>query len=181
LEESLGMPIDKNVALVTFHPVTTQKGRAREHIGQLLTALGKSGMKIVFTMPNSDAEHGHIFNAIERFVHKKPGLAKAFRSLGQQRYFSLLKYAGLMVGNSSSGVVEAASFSIPVVNIGDRQKGRIMPANVVNSGHRSSQIISAIKRARSRKMAGKMAGMKNNFEGKNASRKIKNALKRVVL
>src|SRR3989338_1696565 len=91
LEKMVGFYIDKNTALVTFHPVTNEKGAARAHIQNLLDALARSGLKVVFTMPNADSEQQVIVRAIEAYCKTHSGHAKAFDSLGQLRYFSLMR------------------------------------------------------------------------------------------
>ena len=106
--------------------------------------------------------------------------AKIYAALGTQKYFSLMKHAGLMIGNSSSGVIEAPSFKLPVVNIGSRQIGRLMFDNVINCFDDERSIQMAIKKALSKAFQQKCQRMDKNALGQgNASRKIKNVLKKV--
>ena len=142
LETSLGFAINKKTALVTYHPVTRGDATSAEfEIDQVLGAVEKSGLRAVFTRSNADT-HGQLINEkIQEFCAKNPVRFKFFDNLGQVRYLSALKYFGVMVGNSSSGIIEAASFTLPVVNIGDRQKGRERGANVLDSAPLESAIL----------------------------------------
>lgn len=177
IERSLNFKIDKDVALVTFHPVTLEKGKAQEHIKNLLKALNRSGLRVVFTMPNADAENNIIFKEIKKYVRANPMRARAFGSLGQLKYLSLMKYAALVVGNSSSGLMEAPSLKIPVVNIGTRQEGRLKAANVIDSGYTADSILRAIRKATSKKFRTIAKRTSNPFSKKDTSRNIKRVLK----
>ena len=113
--------------LVTFHPVTLENLSSRNQMEELLAALDQFGKgKIVFTMPNADADGRVIRNLVNDYVQRNPGKSVAFDSLGQKKYLSLMRQASVVVGNSSSGIIEAPSFGVPTINIGDRQKGRIV-------------------------------------------------------
>src|SRR3989338_8932480 len=181
LEAQMGFPIDKNTALVTYHPVTLEKGMADRHIKSLLKALEKFNLQYIFTIPNADAEHTKIFKALKKFTQQHKS-AKIYAALGAQKYFSLMKHAGLMIGNSSSGVIEAPSSKLPVVNIGSRQIGRLMFDNVINCSDDEHSIRMAIKKALSKAFQQKCQQMDKNALGQgNASKEIKNILKRVNL
>jgi len=181
LEAQMGFPIDKNTALVTYHPVTLEKGMADRHIKSLLKALEKFNLQYIFTIPNADAEHTKIFKALKKFTQQHKS-AKIYAALGAQKYFSLMKHAGLMIGNSSSGVIEAPSSKLPVVNIGSRQIGRLMFDNVINCSDDEHSIRMAIKKALSKLAQRKCQQMDKNALGQgNASKEIKNILKRVNL
>lgn len=181
LEKEIAMKLDKDIALVTFHPVTKAKGQAEGHIRSLLDALETSQLRAVFTMPNADNENKVIYNAITKYTEKNSAKSKAFKSLGHLRYLSLLKQVGIMVGNSSSGLVEAASFKLPVVNIGDRQKGRIIPENVINCSYNSGSILKAIKKGLSNGFRNRVRQVNNPFCGVDTNKRIKNKLKSVNL
>jgi len=133
LEKSLNFALDKNTILVTFHPVTMETNTAETQFKELLAAIDKfEDLRVIFTMPNSDTDGMVIMDLIKKYVAKNPEKAVWFTSLGMKRYLSALKYVGVVVGNSSSGIVEVPSFHTPTLNIGDRQKGRIAAASVVN-------------------------------------------------
>ncbi len=134
LEESLQFKLDKDFLLVTFHPVTLEENTAEQQSRNLLNVLEKrlNDYKIIFTMPNSDADSRVIADQINTFVEKHQGDCIAKVSLGKKRYYSALKYCAAVIGNSSSGIYEAPSFHVPTLNIGDRQKGRLRGESVVD-------------------------------------------------
>ncbi len=133
LEQSLHFALDKNTVLVTFHPVTMENNSAEKQFGALLAALDNfKQLRIIFTMPNSDTNGRIIIEMIKRYVENNAERAVWFTSLGMRRYLSILQYIGGVVGNSSSGIIEVPSFHIPTINIGDRQKGRVAAASVLN-------------------------------------------------
>ena len=123
-----------------------------------------------------------ITRCIEKFISRHPERGKAFVSLGQLRYLSLLKHAELMVGNSSSGLIEAPSFHLPVVNIGTRQQGRIRAHNVIDVIECQPQpIMQAIEKALTHDFKISLSGIKNPYGQGNASEKIVETLKTVIL
>lgn len=134
LEKSLDFSLGNDFLLVTFHPVTMENATAAEQCGNLLKALEKymDKYKVLFTLPNSDTEGRIICTMIDDFVKSHGDKSVAVTSLGRKRYYSALKYARAVVGNSSSGLVEAPSFKTPTLNIGDRQKGRTRGESVVD-------------------------------------------------
>lgn len=133
-EQSLGgFKLNKSTILVTYHPVTLENNTAEQQIGELLAALDAlPQLRVVFTMPNSDTGNQIIAERIEQWCSNNAARAVWFTSLGLVRYLSTLQYIGAVVGNSSSGIIEVPSFGIPTLNIGNRQKGRIAAASVVN-------------------------------------------------
>lgn len=133
LEESLGFKLDRNTILVTYHPVTMECNTSEQQFRELLSAIDLfPELKVVFTMPNSDTDGRIIMRIIKEYVAKNPERTVWFDSLGSYRYLSVLQYIGGVVGNSSSGIIEVPSFHIPTINIGDRQKGRVAAASVLN-------------------------------------------------
>jgi UDP-N-acetylglucosamine 2-epimerase (non-hydrolysing)/GDP/UDP-N,N'-diacetylbacillosamine 2-epimerase (hydrolysing) len=162
---ALNIPEDKSLGTVTYHPVTLQKNRADIEISELLEAL-KNFPDIfwIITLPNADTGGRIIIEMIGNFVRKNPEKAKSFALLGQSRYLSLLKHSVVMVGNSSSGLIEAPSFGLPVVNIGDRQCGRIRAENVIEVPECSRKSVEdAIKKAVSKEFRGLLKGMRNPY------------------
>ena len=148
LQESLGITLSNKILLVTFHPVTLENYTATTQMDELLNALSNfSKCSIIFTMPNADADGRIIMQKIDHFVNKNAGFAFAFKSLGQQRYLSLLRIASVVIGNSSSGIIEAPSLGVPTLNIGDRQKGRISSATVSHVPAEKEAITAAITKA----------------------------------
>lgn len=148
LEQRLGMRLRERNLAITFHPATLDSEDALAQLEQLLGALEGlgDGIGLVFTGTNADPRGRTIDERIQRFVNEHDN-AVQHDSLGQQAYYSLLSIADAVVGNSSSGLYEAPSFSIPTVNIGDRQQGRLKAASVIDCPPQAQAITSAITQA----------------------------------
>jgi len=132
LEDSLNWKFGESAALFTYHPVTLDSSDINEEIAQIFTVIEKSDLNVLFTYANAD-DNGRVINQkIEAFCKTNPRKYKVVKNLGQLRYLSAMKYVNLLIGNTSSGIIEAASFQKPVVNIGNRQKGRLQSSNVIN-------------------------------------------------
>ena len=145
---AIGMPLGERNALVTFHPVTVEAGRSVAELDELFAALSTldPAFRLVFTLANADAE-GRALNArIEAFAAGRPNTL-AVASLGQLRYLSLMSHVDMVIGNSSSGVLEAPSFGVPTVDIGDRQKGRARAASVFHAAPERGAIVAAMAQA----------------------------------
>jgi len=165
LEKSIGFLLDKPFFLVTFHPVTLEKATAGEQFAELLVALDQfADHKIIFTKANADTDGKIINGIIDAYVKKHPKRCIAFPSLGLVRYLSAMKLCDAVVGNSSSGILEAPAFKVPTVNIGDRQKGRIRAASVVDCAPDHSTITAAIGNALDPGFQILLANMYNPFE-----------------
>ncbi|HOE16860.1 MAG TPA: UDP-N-acetylglucosamine 2-epimerase [Syntrophorhabdaceae bacterium] len=179
----LSLPIKGKTGVVTFHPEIIDNFPVEFQVKELLRALTETrGIFWVITMPNADPGGRSIQALLDRFALKNNARAKTFPSLGQLRYLSLLKHADLMVGNSSSGIVEAPSFRLPVVNIGDRQGGRVRSVNIIDVPVcRKRGIIEAIEKAMSDDFKGSLRGLKNPYGRGNASEKIVSVLKKINL
>lgn len=146
LENMLDIDLGTTTLLVTFHPVTLEYRNVEAQIDVLLSALEKSGCNVLFTSPNADAGGGLIAEKIRAYAGSHPN-SRFVVNLGTDAYFSLMKYVVVMVGNSSSGIIEAPSFRLPVVNIGNRQKGRLQGQNVINVECEEDDILAGITRA----------------------------------
>jgi len=142
-----GLGLEEAPVLVTFHPETRDAGRTGAHADALLAALAALPRPLLFTAPNADPAGLEIIGRIEAFVRARPGRAFAVPHLGTRGYLSAMALARLMAGNSSSGIIEAASFGLPVVDVGRRQEGRTAPANVLHCGHGTDEIAAALARA----------------------------------
>jgi UDP-hydrolysing UDP-N-acetyl-D-glucosamine 2-epimerase len=175
LENRIGMSLDPAPLLVTIHPVTLEHGSTKAGIDSLLSALTAIAMPVVFTYPNADTHGQVIIEAITDYVKIHP-LSRAVKSLGTQGYFSLLARASAMVGNSSSGIIEAASFELPVVDIGIRQKGRIRGKNCIHAEDAADAIQTAIGKALDPDFRGSLRGMTNPYGDGTAAAKIVNVL-----
>ena len=148
--------------LVTFHPVTAGAEDAAGQFRELASALEESGRPVLFTMPNADTG-GRVLRAlIHEFVAAHPS-AQAVENLGSEGYATAMSLAAAMVGNSSSGIVEAASFALPVVNVGERQGGRVRGANVIDCEARRAAVSSALCRALAPEFRAGLAGMPNPY------------------
>ncbi|MBI4354227.1 MAG: UDP-N-acetylglucosamine 2-epimerase (hydrolyzing) [Candidatus Omnitrophica bacterium] len=143
---SLGKPLKTAPLLVTYHPVTLEYEQAVWQIGELLAVLEVVDRPVVFTAANADTNGRVIRRAIEAFVASRPS-SVVVDALGTQAYFSLMAHAAAMIGNSSSGLIEAPSFKLPVVNIGTRQAGRLRAENVIDVGYGREAILQGIRRA----------------------------------
>jgi GDP/UDP-N,N'-diacetylbacillosamine 2-epimerase (hydrolysing) len=178
-EKEMKFTLGAKTALVTFHPVTLEKDTARSHIRALMRALDAfKEMKVIFTMPNADAGRSEIVKAVDRYVREHPHKAVAFSSMGRLKYLSAVANSDVVVGNSSSGIIEVPALGKPSVNIGDRQRGRIKAASVIDCTPDSKSIIKALDKALSpsfQKMAQKA---RNPYGDGTAARKIMDILKK---
>jgi GDP/UDP-N,N'-diacetylbacillosamine 2-epimerase (hydrolysing) len=172
-EKSIDFKLNNPTALVTYHPVTLEDKSAEEQFKNILKALeSRHDLNIIFTHANSD-KGGRIINKmILDYVSKNPDKSVHFKSLGQLRYLSALKHVNLVIGNSSSGIIEVPYFSIPTVNIGDRQKGRVHPLSVMNCNNDVMAIQKAIHLALSDKMKDKIKTQKQLYGMGKASHHI---------
>lgn len=172
-EESTGFTLGEKNLLVTFHPATLDDDDSAERqFAALLEALDKTDAKLIFTKPNSDSNGRAIITMIDEYVALHPGRAVAFTSLGYLRYLSALQFVDAVVGNSSSGIVEAPSFHIPTVNIGNRQKGRLQAASIINCQPEEVCITVAIERACSPAFRRQIAGVANPYEKPDTAKAI---------
>jgi GDP/UDP-N,N'-diacetylbacillosamine 2-epimerase (hydrolysing) len=182
LEQSLDFKLHDRNLLITFHPVTLEKESAEKQFSELLAALDEmKDFGLIFTLPNADTDGRVIITLINSFVKRNAERAKAFASLGHVRYLSALRYVDAVVGNSSSGLIEAPSFKLATVNIGDRQKGRIKAASVIDCLPEKQSIVDAIKKACSEQFREKLQSVENPYGSGNASEKIVSVLKSVKL
>lgn len=147
LKEAVDFPADRPYAVVTFHPVTLEKATAEQQVLELLAAMRqREDLFFLITKANSDAG-GRRINELLETETKKCSNMKLVASLGMKRYLSAVKYAKFVLGNSSSGIIEAPALHVPTVNIGDRQQGRIMSESIVNCEPERASILDAIDRA----------------------------------
>lgn len=184
LEDNLNFDFNKKVAIITYHPVTLEDNTAEKQIDNILQAIYKSNIKAIFTKANAD-NGGRIINKkIKEFVKKHPNDYIFIDNLGQVRYLSVLKHADLMIGNSSSGLTEAPSFKLPVVNIGDRQKGRVKADNVIDCDYSIRDIENSINKAISNEFINFISNLQNPYnkykDGK-VSYRIKEKLKELEI
>ncbi|MEW6719253.1 MAG: UDP-N-acetylglucosamine 2-epimerase [Thermodesulfobacteriota bacterium] len=170
LESRFGIRVTPETLLATFHPTTLEFEDAGRQADEFLAALKASGRPVVFTMPNADTGGMAIRERILRFLREEP-TARAVENLGTDAYFSVLGLCRAMTGNSSSGLVEAPSFFLPVVNVGNRQRGRVRGRNVIDVGYGREEIAGGIRRATDPAFGESLRGMENPYgDGKAAPR-----------
>ncbi|MDE2027316.1 MAG: UDP-N-acetylglucosamine 2-epimerase (hydrolyzing) [Candidatus Omnitrophica bacterium] len=181
ISSRLGIELKPPLLLVTYHPVTLEQDKSDEHIKALFGALAEIDTgEIIFTYPNADAGGMKIIRAIKAFQAKRPNV-KAFKNLGRQMYFSLLPHVDMMVGNSSSGILESLGFYLPVVNVGNRQKGRFTTGNIISVPDRKKEILKAIRKAMEPAFRKKIRSMPNPYGRGNTARNITEVLRTVNL
>jgi GDP/UDP-N,N'-diacetylbacillosamine 2-epimerase (hydrolysing) len=147
VEQKFGFVFKEHTFLVTYHPETLSDSTAKEQFQNLLTAFDEleENVFLIFTKANADTDGRIINELIDEYVKCNPDKSKAFTSMGQLGYLSTMRYATAVVGNSSSGIIEAPSFNIPTINIGDRQKGRIQASSIINVEGNTLDILAALK------------------------------------
>ncbi|MBI3317755.1 MAG: UDP-N-acetylglucosamine 2-epimerase (hydrolyzing), partial [Candidatus Omnitrophica bacterium] len=180
LQDRFRLRVEGPFLLVTFHPETKGPGQIPLQTEALLAALKASGRRVIFTMPNEDPSGRLIREKILSFV-RDDSLAQAVEGLGTQAYFTLMSLAGAMVGNSSSGIIEAPSFKLPVVNIGNRQRGRLRARNVIDVEASSEAILSGIRQALSGAFRASLKDLVNPYSREGAPRIILERLKGIPL
>ncbi len=171
----LGIDLSEPPALVTFHPVTMARDTTRE-ADALFEALGSYGGALVLCYPNADAGSRELIARTKAF-----GRGNLFVNLEPSLYWSLLRASAMVIGNSSSGIMEAASFGIPVVDVGMRQRGRERGRNVLHAEADAAAIRDRIAVARSEAFRASLTGMENPYGDGRASERIVGVLASVVL
>ena len=145
LSADLDFALDKPYAIATFHPATLDPTDPAERCRAMLDALDRhTELNLIITYPNNDARSSGIIELIERYAADRPGRVKLVKSLGLRRYLSAMRSAAFVIGNSSSGIVEVASFGIPSIDIGCRQRGRACAESVIHCGNSADEIDDAI-------------------------------------
>lgn len=148
LSAELNFNLDSAYAIATFHPATLDQTSPAIRCRAMLDALDlHQDIKLIITYPNNDARSSGIINEIERYAAVHPKRVKLVKSLGLRRFLSALQFAEFSIGNSSSGIVEVASFGIPSIDIGIRQRGRACACSVIHCGDSADEIDSAINKA----------------------------------
>ncbi len=177
LQREFSLPFSKKNIFITFHPVTLEKESSLQQFKNLLRSLNKiDDVSLFFSKANADPGGKKINNEIEKFVKKNPSKSTVRSSYGQNLYFSLLKYMDLVIGNSSSGLIEVPHFKIPTINIGDRQLGRMMGKSVINCPPTEDSIDDALKKAFSKSFMKNVKKFKNPYGEGGAVEKIANRI-----
>lgn len=182
LERSIGFLLGNKSFLVTYHPVTLGSQGPRAAMEELLTALDAfPDTQVIFTKPNADTDGRVICEMVDTYAASRPGRVMATTSLGQVKYLSTMAHVTAVLGNSSSGLIEAPALKIPTVNLGDRQRGRLRAASVIDCPERSGDIIAAIQKAISPEFSKTLENAVSPYGYGNASTVIKDMLKNTRL
>ena len=178
LQEELNIIFKGKVALVSYHPETLEKSKNTKNFDNFLNSLKKlRNFTFIFTMPNADLGYKYIVNKFKKFV-KKNHNSIFVKSLGHRKYFSLCKYSDIVIGNSSSGIIEIPSFKKPTLNVGSRQDGRLKSGSIIDCSHNTNEILKKVTLAFSKKFYKKIKKIKNPYFNGNTSKKIKNIIKK---
>ena len=180
LKNKFHLTCEKNPIIVTVHPETKNVHKTILLVDNLLNVLQRFESPIIFTGPNSDTLGRRIKNKMLAYVERHSN-ANFVENFGAQGFYSLLKESVAMVGNSSSGIVEGPSFQLPVVNIGDRQKGRLFAENIISIGITQKEIYEGIRKALSVPFNVKLRNINNPYRQSSAAKKIANVLRKVPL
>jgi UDP-hydrolysing UDP-N-acetyl-D-glucosamine 2-epimerase len=180
LEKRFGIDLRVPVALVTYHPVTRELESGAAQMDALLGALADSGLPCVVTAPNADPSYRDLLDKVSRFV-ASDSRHRLVRNFGTVGYYSMMQHAAMMVGNSSSGIIESASFKLPVVNVGSRQAGRLKPRNVIDVGNERASIVEGIRRAATSDFPRSLGDLVNPYGNGHAAEQIVERLLTVPL
>lgn len=179
IEADLGLDFDQKTVVAAYHPVTIQRDTIAE-ADAVFAALEKLSTQIVFCYPNSDAGSHQLIERARIFCQTRPN-AHLFVNLNHLKYWSLLKYSDLLLGNSSSGIMETPSIPVPCVNVGMRQKGRDQAKNIIDAAPETDAISQAIEKGLSASFRESLDGMTNPYGDGHASEKIVEILCEVKL
>ncbi|MBN1405327.1 MAG: UDP-N-acetylglucosamine 2-epimerase (hydrolyzing) [Candidatus Omnitrophica bacterium] len=178
LEHDLNFKFKKHNFLVTFHPVTLENNSSKKQFSELLKTLDSfNDIGIIFTKANADSGGRIINNMIDEYVKNNSNKAAVFASLGQLKYFSLMKIVDAVIGNSSSGIIEAPGFKIPTINIGDRQAGRIKAQSIIDCKPVKKDILKAIGKIYTLAFNKKVQNIRNPYGDGRTARRILKVLK----
>ena len=178
LETSIDFKLGAKTVLVTFHSTTLENNTSEEAVNQLLSALAEfQNLHIIFTRTNSDTDGRIINQQIEKFVEENPDTSRVFTSLGQLRYLSAVKHVDALVGNTSSGLIEAPFLKTATVNIGDRQSGRLRADSVVDCAPDSKSIVSAVEKVLSPEFQSMLSAVESPYGKGEVAPNVKKVLK----
>ena len=182
LSKALNVELKNPILLVTYHPTTRSTMSVTEEIDQVLSALENfSYCTIVFTGVNADPGNAEVSTQIAKFVQRDPKLRSLHASLGQNKYLSLLNLCDVVIGNSSSGIIEAPAFGKPTINIGNRQDGRLRANSIIDVGVTKQEIQTAIETALSPNWRERCAQAVSSYKSSNTAQRIADTLKNADL
>tara|TARA_Y100000389_G_C17460398_1_gene521271 strand:- start:1413 stop:2564 length:1152 start_codon:yes stop_codon:yes gene_type:complete len=168
IKKKTGLNLKKPTILVNFHPLTKNLENNKKYLSNLLESLKNLKYQIIFTYPNADKKNEEIIRLINTFITTKENKKKTIfiKNSGAVLYKNFLEKCIFMIGNSSSGIVESASFKIPSINIGDRQKGKVFPRNVLSCSYEINDIKKKILKTQSNSFIKKLKKIKNPYQSK---------------
>ncbi len=177
--KKFSLDLSKPVLLTIIHPLSLEFEKSYYHAKEILEAIKELGYQTIVIYPNSDPGGKKIIKAIKEY--EKFPFVKTFKNIPHQEYISLMKISNVMVGNSSSGIIEAPSFKLSVVNVGSRQEGRERAKNVIDVGYDKKEIIKAVKIAMSPKFMKIVKNIKSPYGNGTASKKIVGILSKIKI
>ena len=178
LERETGFFLGKKSVLVTYHPATLDSGSPKDQFQELAAALDSfDDLKVMFTKANADSGGRVINDLIDDYVIRNHERAIVFTSMGQFGYLSAMKHVNAVVGNSSSGIIEAPTLKTPTVNIGDRQAGRVRTESVIDCIPKRDSITQALQKALSADFGNRVKDVKSPYEKANTVSTIKKIIK----
>lgn len=178
LELNLDIKFKSRNLLLTYHPETLNPQQGLKNFKNLLSELEKHDDCLsIFTLPNADTGHRELIKLLQEYVDNHPDNTRLFASLGQLRYLSLMKHVDAVVGNSSSGIIEAPSLRTATINIGNRQKGRLSASSVIHTDPDPKSLVNAFKKLYSKKFQESLNKVKNPYGNGGATEKILKLLK----
>ena len=180
LENAMNLRFSRRNLLITFHPVTMEADSDRQFQVLLKVLDGLDDTNMIFTYANADPGGASINSMIDRYVFDNPGKAIAIASMGQLRYFSAMQFVVAVVGNSSSGIIEAPSFKIGTVNIGSRQKGRVRASSVIDCEPQKGSISEAFKMLYSEEFRTRLKTLENPYYKKYVAGEITKIIKNSI-
>ncbi|MCP4670887.1 MAG: UDP-N-acetylglucosamine 2-epimerase (hydrolyzing), partial [Desulfobacula sp.] len=182
LESSIGFKLDKPFFLITFHPVTLENNCSSEQFGQLLEALDQyPSHKFIFTGSNADMGGRRINQMQNDYMQKHRDQCLVVQSLGNLKYLSAMKFCNAVIGNSSSGIIEAPALKVPTINIGDRQKGRVRTQSIMDCEPLKKSILKALKKISDSCFQIDIKNMDIPFDKPDTAKMIKNMLQKADL
>lgn len=182
LGRQIGFLLEKPYALVTFHPVTLENQTQGKQIEELFAALAQfPSLQLIFTKSNADSGGLEVNTRIDEYVKTYPNRAIAFFSMGYLRYLSAMQSCAMVIGNSSSGILEAPAFRIPTIDIGDRQKGRLSAPSIIHCETQRENIVAAMEKAFSPEFQQLCATVENPFGDGHTSEKIVTIIKETLV
>ena len=182
IQKKMKFKFNKKNILITYHPVTLEKNTSGSQFKEILSAVSKlKDTKLIFTYPNSDTFGRIIIKMINKFVSSKQHDSIKFSSMGHVNYLSVLKNVDCVLGNSSSGLIEAPSLKTPTINIGDRQEGRFKANSVIDVQPKRNLILKSIKKIYTKKFRKKLNNIYNAYEYKDSSNKAYKIIKKILI